>query len=300
MRGDSDDLLRAVVPDVQALERLIIDKLTPILFVVNIRSSFALKPSEVRDRAARSEPQRVQQCGRDQRPPVATGGRGLAGTPEAGIAAMRKLVQVDGVQAILTLYTNVVTAQIPLAEQVNVPFLCTVETDALRNKSPYAFQHAATISNKGRLFAAYRRATKVKKIYGLVVNNSAGPFFSAIAKGGAAQCGATYEESSYMTNRRGATRPAPYIGGVIESGLTFDPRTGRQFVTAYRAKTGIQPTYQAGEQYEIIKMFALAIGRSSYNGEAIRNGSSRASRCSRPGRTSSRHVSRAGVASYSA
>jgi hypothetical protein len=103
-----------------------------------------------------------------------------------------------------------------------------------------------------------------------------------------------------MTNRRGATRPAPYIGGVIESGLTFDPRTGRQFVTAYRAKTGIQPTYQAGEQYEIIKMFALAIGRSSYNGEAIRNGSSRASRCSRPGRTSSRHVSRAGVASYSA
>src|SRR5579872_1851228 len=43
------------------------------------------------------------------------------GTPQAGIAAMRKLVQVDGVQAIVTIFTNVVTAQIPLAEQVKVP-----------------------------------------------------------------------------------------------------------------------------------------------------------------------------------
>lgn len=43
MSGDSDYLLRVVVPDVQALERLIIDKLTPISVVANIRSSFALK-----------------------------------------------------------------------------------------------------------------------------------------------------------------------------------------------------------------------------------------------------------------
>ena len=35
--------LRVVVPDVQALERLIIDKLTPISVIANIRSSFALK-----------------------------------------------------------------------------------------------------------------------------------------------------------------------------------------------------------------------------------------------------------------
>jgi Lrp/AsnC family leucine-responsive transcriptional regulator len=43
MSGDSDYLLRVVVEDVQALERLIIDKLTPISVVANIRSSFALK-----------------------------------------------------------------------------------------------------------------------------------------------------------------------------------------------------------------------------------------------------------------
>ena len=43
MSGDADYLLRVVVKDVQALERLIIDKLTPISVVANIRSSFALK-----------------------------------------------------------------------------------------------------------------------------------------------------------------------------------------------------------------------------------------------------------------
>ena len=43
MSGDSDYLLRVVVENVQALERLIIDKLTPISVVANIRSSFALK-----------------------------------------------------------------------------------------------------------------------------------------------------------------------------------------------------------------------------------------------------------------
>ena len=43
MSGDADYLLRVVVSDIQALERLIIDKLTPISVVANIRSSFALK-----------------------------------------------------------------------------------------------------------------------------------------------------------------------------------------------------------------------------------------------------------------
>lgn len=43
MSGDADYLLRVVVPDVQALERFIVDKLTPIPGIASIRSSFALK-----------------------------------------------------------------------------------------------------------------------------------------------------------------------------------------------------------------------------------------------------------------
>jgi Lrp/AsnC family leucine-responsive transcriptional regulator len=43
MTGDSDYLLRVVVPDIQALERFIVDHLTKIAGIANIRSSFALK-----------------------------------------------------------------------------------------------------------------------------------------------------------------------------------------------------------------------------------------------------------------
>ncbi len=43
MTGDSDYLIRVVVPDVQALERFIVDELSKIPAVAHIRSSFALK-----------------------------------------------------------------------------------------------------------------------------------------------------------------------------------------------------------------------------------------------------------------
>ena len=43
MTGDSDYLLRVVVPDVRALERFIVDVLSRMPGVGNIRSSFALK-----------------------------------------------------------------------------------------------------------------------------------------------------------------------------------------------------------------------------------------------------------------
>ncbi|WP_192985814.1 Bkd operon transcriptional regulator BkdR [Pseudomonas sp. EggHat1] len=43
MTGDADYLLRVLVPDIQALERFILNHLTKIPGVANIRSSFALK-----------------------------------------------------------------------------------------------------------------------------------------------------------------------------------------------------------------------------------------------------------------
>jgi hypothetical protein len=43
MTGDSDYLLRVVVPNVQALEKFILNGLTKINSVANIRSSFSLK-----------------------------------------------------------------------------------------------------------------------------------------------------------------------------------------------------------------------------------------------------------------
>jgi DNA-binding Lrp family transcriptional regulator len=43
MTGDADYLIRIVVPDVDALERFIVNELTKLPGVANIRSSFALK-----------------------------------------------------------------------------------------------------------------------------------------------------------------------------------------------------------------------------------------------------------------
>lgn len=43
MTGDSDYLIRVVVADIAALERFILDQLTPIADIEKIRSSFALK-----------------------------------------------------------------------------------------------------------------------------------------------------------------------------------------------------------------------------------------------------------------
>ena len=43
MTGDSDYLLRVVVPDIGALERFILERLSPMPEVEKIRSGFALK-----------------------------------------------------------------------------------------------------------------------------------------------------------------------------------------------------------------------------------------------------------------
>ena len=43
MTGDSDYLMRVALPDIAALEKFILEQLTPIPGIENIRSSFALK-----------------------------------------------------------------------------------------------------------------------------------------------------------------------------------------------------------------------------------------------------------------
>ena len=55
MTGDSDYLLRVVVADMAALEKLILERLSPIPGVEKIRSSFALK--QVRYKTALPLPQ---------------------------------------------------------------------------------------------------------------------------------------------------------------------------------------------------------------------------------------------------
>lgn len=57
MSGDSDYLIRVALPDIAALERFILEQLTPIADIEKIRSSFALK--QVRYKTALPLPQPV-------------------------------------------------------------------------------------------------------------------------------------------------------------------------------------------------------------------------------------------------
>jgi len=58
MTGDADYLIRVVVPDVPALERFILDFLTKVPGVGNIRSSFALKQVKYKTALPLPQPER--------------------------------------------------------------------------------------------------------------------------------------------------------------------------------------------------------------------------------------------------
>jgi Lrp/AsnC family leucine-responsive transcriptional regulator len=60
MTGDADYLLRVVVPDVPALERFILDFLTKVPGVGNIRSSFALKQVKYKTALPLPQPERAK------------------------------------------------------------------------------------------------------------------------------------------------------------------------------------------------------------------------------------------------
>lgn len=245
------------------------------------------------------------------------------GTPQGGVTAMRKLVQVDGAQAILTIYTNVVTAQIPLAEQLKVPFLCPAQTPNLMNRSAYSFAHAETITATADLFGDYWKSHRNKRVFAFIPNNAIGPVYSSAFKAAAARAGSDYAETPFnygdndyrgvvlrarefspdgvmvaaqggiddtviirQLREAGVTAPlyvpgnfieepawrngvGSYLEGIVMAGVAIDKVAGKQFVDDHRIKTGRTPSPITAEVYDMIKMFAAAIQRSSYNGEAI-------------------------------
>ena len=67
MTGDADYLIRVVVPDVPALERFIVDELSKISGVANIRSSFALKQVKYKTALPLAAEARTLLAGSDKR-----------------------------------------------------------------------------------------------------------------------------------------------------------------------------------------------------------------------------------------
>jgi branched-chain amino acid transport system substrate-binding protein len=116
------------------------------------------------------------------------------GNPEGGVAAMRKVVQVDGVQAVLTIYTNVVTAQMPLADQLKVPIFSTIETPGIAGRAQYSFAHSQTITRELPLFRDYWRAAGYKRIAAVYGDNATGHAMAPPVKATAQEIGSDLTE----------------------------------------------------------------------------------------------------------
>jgi ABC-type branched-subunit amino acid transport system substrate-binding protein len=110
---------------------------------------------------------------------------------------MRKLVQVDGVRAILTGFTNVVTAQIPLADQLKVPSLSGIESPGVATKGVYSFAHSPRFDLIAPLVRDYWKAHKVRRVYALLANNALGQLASPVIHVAATDAGAEYGESFF-------------------------------------------------------------------------------------------------------
>lgn len=117
------------------------------------------------------------------------------GTPEAGIAAMRKLVQVDGVPGVMATLTNVINALVPLSDQLRVPVLSTIETPGILGKSWGVFAHSANIGEVGPHIIAYWKRTGVKKAYSFLPDNGYGRFLDPVMRQLATDAGAQYESA---------------------------------------------------------------------------------------------------------
>jgi branched-chain amino acid transport system substrate-binding protein len=117
------------------------------------------------------------------------------GTPQGGVAALRKLVQVDGVQAVVTVYTNVATAQIPLADQLHVPILAPVEGVGVMSAGQYSFAHAVTFPDIAPHFRDYWRSVKAKRIFAFLGNNGYGQSVAPVVRDAAKSTGAEYDQA---------------------------------------------------------------------------------------------------------
>jgi branched-chain amino acid transport system substrate-binding protein len=118
-----------------------------------------------------------------------------AGTPPGGVAATRKLAQVDNVHVILSCLTPVCAVQIPLAEELKVPVLAPIETPGLFDKATYCFAHAPSWGVVLPVVLKDIKAKNLKRVYGLYLNNSLGSAQSPSVRAAVQSIGAEYGDS---------------------------------------------------------------------------------------------------------
>ena len=138
--------------------------------------------------------QHVNQSGGVKGRPLALVVEDTKGNPEGAVSAMRKVVQVDRVAAILTIFTNVVSAQMPLADQLKVPLLSPVESPGLVAKSQWAFAHSPPLDRKLPLIVARWKRDNVKRLFAFYPNTPIAKPSSVAVKAAIEKLGIQYDE----------------------------------------------------------------------------------------------------------
>jgi branched-chain amino acid transport system substrate-binding protein len=138
------------------------------------------------------------------------------GNPEGAVTAMRKVVQVDGVAAILTIFTNVVSAQMPLADQLKVPILSPVEAPGLVKNSQWAFAYSSPANATLPLIFQYWKDHNVKRVFAFFPNTPIAKFLTPMVTDATKQMGIQYDEALF---KLGDTD----FRGLITRAKGFDP-----------------------------------------------------------------------------
>jgi branched-chain amino acid transport system substrate-binding protein len=119
------------------------------------------------------------------------------GNPEGAVSAMRKVVQVDQVAAIMTIFTNVVSAQIPLADQLKVPIISPVEAPGLVARSQFAFAHSPLLTATLPLLGEHWKNARIKRLFAFFPNTPIARFASPTTKAEAEKLALAYEEALF-------------------------------------------------------------------------------------------------------
>jgi branched-chain amino acid transport system substrate-binding protein len=183
-------------------------------------------------------------------------------SPQGGVAAMRKLVDVDHVPAIITIFTSVVTAQMPLADQLKVPILSPIETPGVMVRAQYAFAHSARYDLVAPLLQAYWKAKGVKRIFAFLGNNAQGAVYGPLVKATALAAGAEYQEALINltdTDFRGvATRAKEFNPDAV----FFEASGSQAETTVIRQvrEVGITAQYYSDSNFFQTRSWRLAVG----------------------------------------
>jgi branched-chain amino acid transport system substrate-binding protein len=193
------------------------------------------------------------------------------GVPADGIAAMRKLVQIDNVEGIITLFTGVSTAQMTLADQLKIPAVAGIETPGIVDNSQYMFACGLRQDKTVPLVIDYWKKHNVKKVYAFfpagATGNALGPALQKLAapigtevtlalialgdndyRGQAARVKAENPDALYMQTGGAGTTDALVIRQIREIGVTAPMYYGSNFYTSHNWREAVGP-YSEGNYF---------------------------------------------------